>query len=213
MTFWQYIAANPEKYISMVIQHVRLTVTALGLSIFLGLLVAVLCYQNDRAVNGANGVVSALRVIPSIALLLLCMPILGTGTPAALFALTILGLSPVVNNSITALRGTEPRILEAACACGMEERQLFWKVRWPLAMPGIITGCRMAGLSVAAGATLAAYIGAGGLGELILSGISQFRYDMIFAGALSMITVSLCVEAIFQLIYRYVSRYRRAVTG
>ena len=210
MAFWQYILDNQQKYIGLVLRHIELTLIALCISIFLGTAIAVACYRNDRAVDIANTVVSAFRVIPSIALLLLCMPIMGTGFLPALFALTILGLSPVVNNGITSLRGLDPAVLEAANACGMEDRQLFWKVRWPLAMPGIITGYRMAGLSISAGATLAAYIGAGGLGELILSGISQFRYDMIFAGALTMILLSLLVEILFQLIYLRVSRFRLA---
>lgn len=210
MAFWQYISENQQKYLGLVLRHLQLTMIALCISIVLGMGIAVLCYRNDRAADAANTMVSAFRVMPSIALLLLCMPILGTGMPAALFALTILGLSPVVNNGITSLRGLDPSVLEAANACGMEDKQLFWKVRWPLAMPGFVTGCRMAGLSISAGATLAAYIGAGGLGELILSGISQFRYDMIIAGALTMILLSLLVEIVFQLVYLRVSRYRLA---
>lgn len=206
--FWQYIQEHWGKYLGLLGRHAQLTLLALGISILLGLGIGVLCYSSDRLAAAANTLVSALRVVPSIALLLLCMPLLGTGLVPALVALTILGLSPVVNSSVTALRGTDPRLLEAAQACGMEDGEIFRKIRWPLALPGIITGCRLAGLSVAAGATLAAYIGAGGLGELVLSGLSQFRYDMIFAGALSMIAVSLCVEGVFQILYHYVSRYR-----
>ena len=206
--FWQYIQEHQEKYLGLLLRHVELTLLALCFSILLGVAIGVACYANGRISAAANTLVSGLRVVPSIALLLLCMPILGTGLLPALVALTILGLSPVVSSSIIALGGTDPKLLEAAQACGMEDRQIFRRVRWPLALPGIITGCRLAGLSVAAGATLAAYIGAGGLGELVLSGLSQFRYDMIFAGALSMIAVSLCVEAVFQILYYYVSRYR-----
>ena len=211
ITAWQYITQNQEKYFSLLHQHIIITLVALLICMAVGLLLAGLCYRSALGANMVGGMVSALRVVPSIALLLLCMPVLGTGPPVAIFALTLLGLPAVLNSSITALQSVDPKLIEAAEACGMGRRRLFWKVRWPLALPGMLTGCRMAGLSVAAGATLAAYIGAGGLGELILSGISQYRFDMVFAGGLSMIGVSLCIEGIFQLAHVYIQRHKRRV--
>jgi hypothetical protein len=93
------------------------------------------------------------------------MPAMRTGFLPALTALVILGLPPVIINTTRALGSTDRGIIEAALACAMGERRVFWKIRLPLALPFVITGLRISGLQVAAGAILAAYIGAGGLGR------------------------------------------------
>ena len=189
-------------------QHLSLTLTALLLCAGVGIFLGVLCFKSRVFNNVATSTASALRVVPSIATMLILMPVMGTGLLPAITALTILGLPPVIINTSLGLHATDPAIVEAALACGMDECRIFWNVRLPLAMPLVITGLRIAGLSVAAGAILAAYIGAGGLGELILSGLSQYRMDMLMAGAVTTMAISLSVEGVFQAFYVMATRYR-----
>lgn len=205
-----YIANNQAKYLALLLQHISLTATALALCFAIGVAVGVLSYRSAVMNNIATSLAGALRVVPSIATMLILMPVMGTGALPAVTALVILGLPPVVINTSFGLRGTDRTVLEAARACGMDERTIFWRVRLPLALPAVITGMRISSLSVAAGAILAAYIGAGGLGELVLSGLSQYRMDMLFAGAVSTMAISLSLEGAFQLAHRRVTRYRRS---
>lgn len=203
-----YIANNWTKYLALIGQHLSLTLSALALSFVVGVSIGALCFRSRTFNLCATGVAGALRVVPSIATMLILMPVMGTGTLPAVTALTILGLPPVVVNTSLGLLSTDAGIVEAAEACGMNARRIFCSIRLPLALPMIVTGLRVAGLSVAAGATLAAYIGAGGLGELILSGLSQFRADMLLAGATATMAISLSIEGLFQLLYAASTRYR-----
>ncbi len=205
-----YIAGNRARYFALVGQHLSLTLAALALSFLVGTAIGVLCFRS-RAFNAfATSVAGAMRVVPSIATMLILMPVMGTGMLPAVTALTILGLPPIIINTSLGLLSTDAGVVEAAEACGMNARRIFCSIRFPLALPMIITGLRIAGLSVAAGAILAAYIGAGGLGELILSGLSQFRADMLLAGALSTMAISLSIEGFFQLLYIASTRYRNS---
>lgn len=205
---FQYILSNKTKYMALVGQHLSITLTALLLCCLIGIAISTLCFKNRTFNSLATSLASAVRVVPSIATMLLLMPLMGTGFLPAVTALTILGLPPVIINTALGLESTDRNIIEAAEACAMSEWRIFFGVRLPLALPLIITGLRIAGLSVAAGAILAAYIGAGGLGELILSGLSQFRMDMLLAGAVTTMLISLSVEGFFQCLHGMSTRYR-----
>lgn len=205
-----YISDHRAKYILLVFQHLSLTLTALISCIMIGVLIGVLCFKNRAFNRFATGAAGAMRVVPSIATMLILMPLLGTGFLPAVTALVILGLPPVIINTARALGSVDRTFIEAAEACGMSESRIFRLIRIPLALPLMITGMRISGLTVASGAVLAAYIGAGGLGELILSGLSQYRTDILLAGAVSTMLISLSVEGIFQLFYRLSTGYRTA---
>ena len=203
-----YILANRAKYAALTGQHLLLTLAALSLCSLIGVAIGTLCFKSRHFESVATSVAGSLRVVPSIATMLILMPVLGTGFLPALTALVILGLPPVVINTSRALSSVDAAILEAARACGMSERRAFWRIRAPLSAPLIITGLRISGLYISAGAVLAAYIGAGGLGELILSGLSQYRMDILWAGAVTTMAISLSIEALFQLLYSFSTRYR-----
>lgn len=206
---FEYIISNEEKYILLVGEHLTLTVTALVICALVGLVIGGVCYRNSVFNSVSSSMSSALRVVPSIALMLLFMPIMGIGRVPAITALVIIGLPPVLINTALGLQSTDRSLIEAAEACAMSAGRIFFKVRLPLALPMILTGLRLAGLSVASGAILAAYIGAGGLGELILSGMSQYRMDMLFAGAVTTMAISLSIEVFFQLLVTFATRYRK----
>ena len=205
-----YILDHRAKYLLLVCQHLSITLTALFCCILTGVLIGVLCFKNRTFNRYASGAAGAMRVVPSIATMLILMPLMGTGFLPAVTALVILGLPPVIINTARALGSVDRSFIEAAEACGMSESRIFRLIRLPLALPLMITGMRISGLTVASGAVLAAYIGAGGLGELILSGLSQYRTDILLAGALSTMLISLSVEGFFQLLYRLSTGYRLA---
>lgn len=205
---FDYINANKEKYIRLLSEHLNLTIIALMISIAIGLSISFIIYKNRKLSNFITQLTSSVRVVPSIVLMLIFMPTLGTGRLPALLALVIIGLPFIFANTINGLINVDEEVIEAAYSTGMNEKELFYKIRLPLSLPSIITGMRMASLSIAAGAPIAAYIGAGGLGEFILSGISQMRTDIIMTGSITIMLICLALELFFQLIYMRVTRYR-----
>jgi osmoprotectant transport system permease protein len=147
-----------------------------------------------------------LRVIPSLAVLLLMLPILGTGTAPATLALVLLAIPPILMNTIAGLEEVPDFLLETAAGLGMEEKQIWRRVRFPLAMPMVLTGIRTAAVELVASATLAAKIGAGGLGELIFTGIGLYRTDMLLIGGLSVALLSLSTGLLFGIIEKKIRR-------
>jgi osmoprotectant transport system permease protein len=144
-----------------------------------------------RVVVNAVGV---LRVVPSLAVLFLLLPILKTGFAPSLVALTLLALPPLLINTDAGMRGVDGAVIEAGRGMGMSARQLLFRVQLPLASPVIVAGLRIAAIEVIASATLASLIGGGGLGDYIQSGLSLSRNDILLVGAIPVALLALLAE-------------------
>jgi osmoprotectant transport system permease protein len=141
-------------------------------------------------VNGAG----ILRVVPSLAVLFLLIPLLHTGFKPALVALTLLAIPPLLINTNAGLRGVDRNIVEAGRGMGMSYWQLLGRLQMPLAMPVVIAGLRAASIEVIGSATLASLIGAGGLGDFIAIGLSLSRNWILLAGAIPVALIALTAE-------------------
>ena len=133
---------------------------------------------------------TAARVVPSLAVLAFVLPITGVGYTSALIALTLLACPPILINTDVAFRDIEPSIREAASGMGMRHRELLRRVEYPLALPVIITGLRTSTIEVIASATLAAFIGGGGLGTFILDGLANNDMRQLLLGAIAVAFVA-----------------------
>ena len=140
------------------------------------------------------GAVNVLRVIPSLAVLVLALPLLGVGFRPALLALALLAIPPIVINTDLGLRSVPAPLLEAARGLGMTAKQISRRVRWPLAAPVVLAGVRTAAVEVIASATLAAFIGGGGLGEYIIDGLANQDYAELLTGAVSVAALAILTE-------------------
>jgi osmoprotectant transport system permease protein len=136
------------------------------------------------------------RTLPSLAVLAFMLPFLGVGFAPAIIALTLLAIPPITINTDLGLRGVPASALDAARGMGMSELQIFSRVRWPLALPSILDGIRIAAIEVIASATLATFIGAGGLGDIIVRGLQTNDSTLLYYGAASVALLALAVEAI-----------------
>ncbi len=136
-----------------------------------------------------------MRVVPSIAVLTLALPYLGLGFRPALLALIALGLPPIVINTELGLQAAAPAALDAARGMGMTARQIRRRVEWPLAVPLVFAGFRTAAIEVIASATLAAFIGGGGLGDFIVGGLATDDLGELLLGAVSVAALALAVDA------------------
>ena len=166
-------------------QHVQLSLLTLLLAIFLAVPLAIYLSTRKRASNWVLQVAGIFQTIPSMALLGLFIPIMGIGTLPALTALVIYAIFPILQNTITGLQGIDPSLEEAGIAFGMTKWERLKKFEIPLSMPVIMSGIRTATVMIIGTATLAALIGAGGLGSFILLGIDRNNASLILIGALS----------------------------
>jgi len=166
-------------------QHLQLSLLTLLLAIFLAVPLAIYLSTRKRASNWVLQVAGIFQTIPSMALLGLFIPIMGIGTLPALTALVIYAIFPILQNTITGLQGIDPSLEEAGIAFGMTKWERLKKFEIPLSMPVIMSGIRTAAVMIIGTATLAALIGAGGLGSFILLGIDRNNASLILIGALS----------------------------
>ena len=166
-------------------QHLQLSLLTLLLAIFLAVPLAIYLSTRKRATNWVLQLAGIFQTIPSMALLGLFIPIMGIGTLPALTALVIYAIFPILQNIITGLQGIDPSLEEAGVAFGMTKWERLKKFEIPLAMPVIMSGIRTATVMIIGTATLAALIGAGGLGSFILLGIDRNNASLILIGALS----------------------------
>ena len=166
-------------------QHLQLSLLTLLLAIFLAVPLAIYLSTRKKASNWVLQLAGIFQTIPSMALLGLFIPIMGIGTLPALTALVIYAIFPILQNTITGLQGIDPSLEEAGVAFGMTKWERLRKFEIPLAMPVIMSGIRTAAVMIIGTATLAALIGAGGLGSFILLGIDRNNASLILIGALS----------------------------
>jgi len=157
------------------------------------------------------GVLGILETVPSIALLAFMLPLLGVGVVPAVVALWIYALYPIARGTYTGVRDADPAALAAAEALGMTGAQRLALVRLPLAAPVIMAGVRTAAVITVGAATLAAFIGAGGLGEPIVSGLALADTRLVLSGALPAAVLAVVVDLALGAVERVVTpRYRRA---
>lgn len=209
---WKQITAYFEmssgRYFMMLGEHIRISLYSLAISVMIGILAGVLCTRYNRIQNVAVPVFGVLRIIPSLAILLLMLPVFGTGTVPAVAALVLLAIPPVLMNTISGLESVPEAVLETAEGMGMEQREIWRRVRFPLALPLILTGIKTAAVEIIASATLAAKIGAGGLGDIIFTGIGLFRTELLLIGGISVAALSVLTGILFGLLEKVVLRYR-----
>lgn len=197
-----YFAQNLDTYLKTVWQHLELSGSALLIALIIGLPFGYLGYKYKAAKLLTTGVTQALRVIPSLGILFFLIPFVGVGKFPALIALVILAVPPILINTILGFSEVSTALLETGLGLGMSERQLFTKVSLPLALPHILNGIKLALIEVIASATLATYIGAGGLGSLIFTGLGLYRMDLLLIGGGSVALLSFISMLGFDLFIR-----------
>jgi len=194
---WQFITAHPDRFLTALRTHIALSAAALGLAVAIALPVRIWRSGTARAALVAITTANIGRTLPSLAVLALVMPVLGTGFAPSLFALTLLALPPILLNTYTAIRQVEPDVVDAARGMGMTRTEIMRKVELPIATPVIFAGIRTAAVQVVSGAVLAAYIGGGGLGDFITAGIAIMALPQLLVGAIPATLLSIGTDQLF----------------
>jgi osmoprotectant transport system permease protein len=189
-----YATSRGDEFFRALGQHLLLVAVALGIGILLCVPLGVLSSRSRTVSFGIVNSANALRVIPSLAILFLAIPYFGLSFTSAALALTILAIPPILINTDAAFRTIPEEVKEAAYGMGMTPNQVLRRVEIPLALPVIIAGIRIATVEVIASATLAAFIGGGGLGIYITRGFGMLDNSILLVGAIAVALLALMAE-------------------
>ncbi len=201
--FAAYLWARRGETFTLTLRHLQLVAGSLILALVVALPLGLLLERLRRGAEGVIRGVGLLQTIPGIALLAFMIPLLGIGVVPAVVALFLYSLFPIVRNTYTGVRDADPVAVAAARALGMTPVQVLLRVRLPLAAPVILAGIRTAAVINVGTATLAAFIGAGGLGDPIVAGLALSDTRRILSGALPAAALALLVDGGLQVVERW----------
>jgi len=183
-----------ETVITASLQHVTLSYTALLIAVVLSVPLAVLSLSSKRLASVVMTGANLAQAVPSLAIVAFVVPLIGIGFYPALIVLILRALLPVVKNTWIGLSTVDPGIINAAAGIGLTEREITWKIRFPLAYPAFFAGLRFAAILTNSVAVLTAIIGSGGLGNLIFEGLAGTNTQTLLAGALPAIMIAVLVD-------------------
>jgi osmoprotectant transport system permease protein len=189
--------------------HVLLTLGALLIAALIALPLGWLLHQRRRLAAPVLGALGIIYTIPSIALIIFMIPLFGLNARSVLAALILYCQVILVRNTLAGLDGVSPAVLEAARGMGMSPAQIAFRVQFPLALPVILAGARIAAVTSVAIATIGAKFGAGGLGVLLFDGITQNRSDKIVLGSVLVGLLALALNRGLLFLERRLSSYRK----
>lgn len=182
--------------------HLALAGAALAIACALALPAGIWAAYGGRLRGPLIALTAIGRTLPSLAVLAFVLPFFGFGFATAVTALVVLAIPPIVINTDSGLRAVPPEAVDAARGVGMSAAQIFARVAWPRALPQALAGIRTAAIEVVAGATLATFIGAGGLGDLIVRGLQTDDASALYLGAVAVAVLALLVEGAGALLSR-----------
>src|SRR5689334_9126609 len=209
MSFWHFLQLNWFDLLARIGEHVELVVVAIVIAVAIGVPTGILLTRHRAWRGPVLGVAHVMQTIPSLALFgcLIPLPFIGgIGARTALVALVLYSLLPIIRNTITGIMSVEPSVREAAVAMGMTDGQILRQVELPLAMGVIVTGIRVATVIAVGVTTIAAAVGAGGLGVYIFRGLRQYDNNLLLAGALSSALLALAADFSLGLLERRFSQ-------
>jgi osmoprotectant transport system permease protein len=208
VSFWQFLKTNWPELLLLVQQHIVLVFIAILIAVIIGVPVGILLTRYRAWRGPVLGLANVMQTIPSLALFgfLIPLPFIGgIGTRTALVALVLYSLLPIIRNTVTGILNVDPNVREAAVAMGMTGSQVLRQVELPLAMGVIVTGIRVATVIAVGVTTIAAAVGAGGLGVYIFRGLRQYDNNLLLAGAVSAALLALAADFLLGLVERQFS--------
>ncbi|MDE6972903.1 MAG: ABC transporter permease [Lachnospiraceae bacterium] len=191
MQLLQILWERRDFFLTCLLEHIRISLTAVVCAGVLGILAGIWISRHKKAAGMVLGVINVIYTIPSISLLGFLIPFTGIGNKTAIIALTVYGLLPIVRNTYTGLTNVDASVLEVAEGLGADKKQIMFGIRFPLALPMIISGFRNMVVIIIAMGGIASFIGAGGLGVAIYRGITTYNMTLTAAGSVLIAALAL----------------------
>jgi osmoprotectant transport system permease protein len=203
--FFNYIVNNSDRVILLTLEHLRLVSIAILAATAVGIPLGIAASRDRTLRRISLAFANILQTVPSLALFGFLIPATGIGARTAVIALALYALLPILRNTCVGIAGIDPAVIEAATGMGMTRRQMLWQVELPLAMKVILAGVRVAAVTSVGVATIAAAVGAGGLGTFIFQGLSMVNNNVILAGAIPAAILAILADATFGWVERRLS--------
>jgi osmoprotectant transport system permease protein len=197
MNFWHFLVTNRQQVLDLTLEHITLVGLSIFFAVLVGIPLGILITRIPQLSKPVLGVANVIQTIPSLALFGFLLPALWIGERGgrlAVLALTLYALLPLIRNTYAGIRNVDPAVVEAGRAMGLTDRQLLFQVELPLASGVIVAGVRIATVLSVGVATIAAAIGAGGLGEFIFRGLAMVNNQVILAGAVPAAILALSAD-------------------
>jgi len=198
--FFSFLAKHSAEIASALISHVYLVLVSVGCGALVSIPLGILLSYHKKAARIVLNLTSLIQTIPGLVLLGFAMILFGIGKLPALIVLALYAILPILQNTYTGLSEVSPEYVDAARGIGMNKHQILFKVKLPLALPSIIGGTRLSTIYIVSWATLAGLIGAGGLGDLIWTGLATYENRYILAGAIPAALLAIILGALISLI-------------
>jgi len=193
-SLFNFLSENGMELIVKTWEHIYISLVAILLGIIVAVPIGIFLTRVPKIANFILGLLNVLQTIPSFAILALFIPLLGIGLVPAIVALFLYSLMPILRNTYIGIRDVKKDLIEAGIGMGMTEWERIRLVELPLATPVIMSGIRLATVFLIGWATLASYIGAGGLGDYIFSGMNLYKPEFILAGAIPVTLLALVTD-------------------
>ncbi|GAA0083674.1 glycine betaine ABC transporter substrate-binding protein [Clostridium sp. CTA-7] len=192
--FMEQLISKKSEILSLLLEHIQLTVIAVLIAVVIGVPLGIFITKNKKLAKGVIGFANLTQAIPSLAILGFLIPVIGIGSAPAITMVVLYSMLPIIKNTYTGVTNINPDMLEAAKGLGMTSGQTLELIKIPLAMPVMMAGIRMAAVTAVGLMTIAAFVGAGGLGYLVFSGIQTVDNNLILFGAIPAAILALIID-------------------
>lgn len=191
---YNWIVENWARILEKIGEHLFISISALIIGAVIAIPLGILLSRTKKLSQIVISITSILQTLPSLALLAIMVPLIGVGKIPAIVALVIYSLLPILRNTFLGMESVDKELLDASKGMGMTNLQIITKVQLPLAIPVIMSGVQLSAVYIVAWATIASYIGAGGLGDLIFMGLNNFNFHAILSGTIPVAVIALLME-------------------
>lgn len=191
-----WISENLGRILTKTFEHAWISLLALFIGTLIAIPIGIFLTRHKKLSQIVISIASILQTLPSLALLAIMVPLFGVGKVPAIIALVVYSLLPILRNTFLGMDSVDHDILDASYGMGLSTTQVLSKVQIPLALPVIMSGVRLSAVYVVAWTTLASYIGAGGLGDLIFMGLNNYNFEAILSGAIPVTILALLFDFI-----------------
>lgn len=198
-----FLRNNGQELFKKALEHLEISVIALLIAIIVAVPIGIMLSRMKRTSNVVLTIAGVLQTIPTLAVLAIMIPIFGVGKMAAIIALFIYVLLPILNNTVLGVQQIDSNLKDAAKSMGMTRLQMMKDIELPLALPLILSGVRLSAVYVISWATLASYVGAGGLGDFVFNGLNLYNANMIIAAAIAVTILALIVDFVLSRIEKW----------
>lgn len=204
MSFFQFLSENHEEVMTSIIGHIQLVVISVLIGIIISIPLGIFLTRHKKLASPVLAAAGAIQTIPGLVMLGIALIVFGIGMFPALVVLSLYAILPILRNTYAGIIGVNQRYIEAARGIGMTNTQILFHVELPLSIPSIISGIRISAVYIVSWATIAGLIGAGGLGDLIWTGLSTYKTNYILAGAIPSAILAFLISGLMGILERII---------